>query len=91
MKKLLGIVVLGLLLSGNAYAATFVGKPCSETNWIKPCYCSEESNYAKKKFCNFKMGIKKEDVMPYCAERAEEYVPELRKTMFKSCMKNNGF
>ena len=91
MKKLLAFVVLGLMWSGNAFAAKFVGKACSKTFWTEPCYCSEESSYAKKKYCNFKMGYKPEKYMSYCAEKAGEYKPEFRNKMYKSCMKERGF
>ena len=45
MKKLLGIVVLGLLLSGNAYAGFFdFFKPAP--TWVKEL-CSDRSKNAK--------------------------------------------
>ena len=92
IKKLLGIVVLSLLLSWSAsFAGVVKKKPCSETGWNEPCACVVESNYAKKKYCNFKMDIKKVDIESICARKMESIVPELRKKMFKSCMKDFGF
>ena len=43
MKKLLGIVVLGLLLNGNAYANFITMKNCYDTHW-------ESWSYVKDKF-----------------------------------------
>ena len=92
MKKLLAIVVLHLvLLLGNSYAGIVKLKPCSETGWSEPCKCVVESNYAKKKYCNFKMNIKKSDIESICARKMTSIVPELRKKMFKSCMTDYGF
>ena len=91
MKKLLGIVVVGLLFAANANSVTIIKKPCSKANWTEPCNCYDESNYAKKKFCNFKMGKSKDKWMSYCAEKAGEYKPEFRKKMYRSCMKDFGF
>ena len=51
MKKLLGIVVLGLLLSGNAYSQTLLGKMESERKNIfeKAADAINPLNYFKKK------------------------------------------
>tara|TARA_B100000579_G_C22163002_1_gene546151 strand:- start:47 stop:322 length:276 start_codon:yes stop_codon:yes gene_type:complete len=91
MKKLLVIVVLGFFFIANGNAAIIKKSPCSETNWSGDCSCANESNYVKKKYCNFKMGIKPEKYMSYCAEKAGEFKPEFRKKMYKSCMKDYGF
>tara|TARA_B110000027_G_scaffold33574_1_gene37267 strand:- start:326 stop:559 length:234 start_codon:yes stop_codon:yes gene_type:complete len=51
MKKLLGIIVLGLLLSGNAYSQTLLGKMESERKNIfeKAADAINPLNYFKKK------------------------------------------
>ena len=92
MKKILGILALFfILMMFKSYAGIVKKKPCSETDWNEPCACVVESNYAKKKFCNFKMDIKKVDIENICARKIESIVPELRKKMFKSCMRDFGF
>ncbi len=91
IKKLLAIIVLSFLFITNVQAVKFIKKPCSKLNWSEPCNCYDESSYAKKKYCNFKMGKKKDKWIPLCAERAGEYKPEFRKKIYNSCMKDFGF
>ena len=92
MKKLLGIVVLGMLLSGNAYAVKLTPhKPCSKTDYEKPCSCYVESNWVKKKFCHFKMGTDKRPIVEYCADESRGLSESVSKKVYKECMKDHGF
>jgi hypothetical protein len=65
--------------------------PCSETGYKYPCNCLNESSWAKKRICNFRAGIKKEDYVPRCADRSEGYSDAIAKEVFKSCMHKHGF
>ena len=142
MKKILGIVVLGLFLSGNAYAATYeeqqkeflkndaerelnecveggkwickqskidelVNKyikeggiigDCEYASYEAPCICNkfENSNFAKKKYCKFKMKPKKIkktriEAADYCSNLSNRKNKEVRNEYFKSCMKDQGY
>ena len=94
MKKLLGIVVLGLLLSGNAYAG--VNEPGSNV------YCSviDGLNLANKKFIkkhSKKLSIKNETSVLYAscdykynhvwAVNRGKDLEKLHKKTYKQCMK----
>ena len=51
MKKLLGILVLGLLLSGNAYSHEVVVDDKMVEHEPYKCKLPEDRNYMEKQFC----------------------------------------
>ena len=95
MKKLLGIVVLGLLLSGNAYAG--VNEP--GITWIAGCDKGLKYQH-KKLFKNFfKELIKKNqtgvlyascdyDKYSWAADKGKN-LKKLHKKVYKQCIKNS--
>ena len=99
MKKFLGIIILSLFFVSNAFIiknseAVVLPKlspPCSENSWEKPCSCPRESNWAKKRFCNFKMGTDKAPIVETCADESRGYSESVSKKVYKECMKKYGF
>lgn len=99
MKKILAIILLSFFLVFNIFivknseAVTLpkLSPPCSENSWEKPCSCSRESNWAKKRFCNFKMGTDKAPIVETCADESRGYSESVSKKVYKECMKKYGF
>ena len=92
MKKLFLFLIISIFLSIKANAVVIPSDtPCSETNYKYPCNCLNESSWAKKRICNFRAGIKKEDYVPRCADRSDGYSDAVAKEVFKSCMHKHGF
>lgn len=99
MKKLLGIIclcfflVFNIFIIKNSEAVTLpkLSSPCSENSWEKPCSCSRESNWAKKRFCNFKMSTNKAPIVETCADESKGYSESVSKKVYKECMKKYGF
>ena len=98
MKNLIGILSFALVLSINpiiikdanaVYNPAFT--PCSETDYKKPCSCEGESSWIKKRICNFRAGIKKEDYVKLCADRSHGYADTIAKKVYKDCMHDHGF
>ena len=98
MKKLLLLLSFALFFYVNpiitkdanaVYNPKFI--PCSETGYKKPCSCEGESSRIKKKYCNFKAGIKKGDYVETCADESQGYSEAIAKKVYKECMKKYGF
>ena len=98
MKKLLGIVVLGLLWCNVGYS---LDEPsCQSTNYVSPCTCKYSDGwggfeefqciYKKKKALKPKK-ISRSQASAFCAQKAEEYNKELSVEIYKDCMKDKGF
>jgi len=113
LKKLLGIVVLGLLFYFNPLAVhnsnaglfdIFKKKieDCDGTNYPN-CYCVRGSTgtqiekWKKKQDCLKEGGIN-DDQKPltkfqasqYCARESEKFAKEVRKEVYKECMKKEA-
>ena len=94
MKKLFStILLLGLWLIPTLANAVYIPSrtPCSETDYKQPCNCLKESSWTKKRFCNFRAGIKKGDYVTKCADRSDGYSDAIAKEVYKDCMHDHGF
>ena len=98
MKNLIGILSFVLVLSINPIIikdanAVYIPSrtPCSETDYKQPCNCLKESSWTKKRFCNFRAGIKKGDYVTKCADRSHGYSDAIAKEVYKDCMHDHGF
>ena len=95
-----GSVLLFITSSNSGLLDIFKTKDCDGTNYPN-CYCqygttgNAADKYNEKQQC-LKRGGKEEplskfDVSQNCARVSEQYAKEVRKEVYKECMKDAGF
>ena len=90
--SLLLVFYINPIITKDANAVALItDTPCSETGYKYPCNCLNESSWVKKRICNFRAGIKKEEFIRECADKSDGYSDSVAKEVFKSCMKKYGF
>ena len=71
---------------------------CENASYEAPCICNkfENSNFAKKKYCKFKMKPKKikkkrMEAADHCSNLSNRKNKEVRNEYYKSCMQDQGY